>query len=194
MGVTFPGSGRTWTIADFQGFQHAQPKSPDVAGTPAFPDGIFGDMLTYLSAVVGSIAANAAIVNQASALVAALAGATPALSSSTYNGVLAPNRTGSGYAISQFQIISSAAASVAANGNQLLFFDTSDGPFKFVQPGTPGELDKVTIADAVRKFGTNNLQFVFNGSIAGVTGATVVFDTDGHHMNAIYINGAWRLY
>lgn len=60
-GVTFTRipNPRTWTIADFRAKAHTQPKSPDVAGTPAFPDGIFGDFLLEVEAVLDEAAAMA---------------------------------------------------------------------------------------------------------------------------------------
>lgn len=190
MSVTI--NGRAWSISDFQDFQHARPKSPDAAGTPAFPDGIFNDML----AAIATVAAAAAQLQSVSALVAALASQTPTLSSATYNAVLTPNRQGTGYVLQQWSVVTSAGASTLNVGSHRVFFDTSAGPFRVVLQGTPSEFDIIEIADRSRTFGMNNLDFVFNGSIHGSVyagaGATVTFDVSGDHAIYQFINGAWR--
>lgn len=194
MSVTL--NGRSWSISDFQDFAHAQPKSPDTAGTPAFPDGIFGDMLAEASAIAArasSVASHAAVVAAASTLLAALQAQAPALSSATYNGDLRPNRTGTGYNLMQWSTY--AASANVAVGSHKIFFNTSGGAFRIVLQGTPSDGDLIEIGDFSRTFGVNAGTFIFNSSIAGSIyggAATVEFDVAGDHALYQFWSGKWR--
>lgn len=61
-------AGRLWTAATdligTDGRAYSLPKSPDAAGTPAFPDGIFNDFLTELEVVKvpGAISATSVLI------------------------------------------------------------------------------------------------------------------------------------
>lgn len=188
MSVTL--NGRSWTIADFQSFAHARPKSPDAAGTPAFPDGIFGDMLVEMS----SLAAAAAAVNSASALLAALQGIAPTISTATHNGDLRPNANGTGYVVRQWSVY--AASTNLAAGSHKIFFNTAGGAFRIVLQGTPVNGDIIDIADYNRTFSNSKAgTFIFNSSIAGsiyAGGATVEFDVAGDRATYQFWNGQWR--
>lgn len=189
-------NGRSWSLSDFQDFGHAQPKSPDPAGTPAFPDGIFGDMmaeLAGLASVAAIVSSQAAGVAGASALLSALQAAAPTLSTATYNGDLRPNKTGSGYQILQWSVY--AASTNLAAGSHKIFFDTSGGAFKIVQQGTPQQGDILEIADYNRTFGVNAGTLIFNSSISGSVyggGATVEFDVAGDHATYQFWGSKWR--
>lgn len=201
MSIAIPGQ-RTWSITDFQGFAHAQPKSPDAAGTPAFPDGILGDLFSYISTVIGSIgghasaAVNAAAEASSAAVTAqAVAGQVPTLSSATYNAWLRPNRTGDGYNLLNWTTISSTHGSTLAVGTHRVLFDTSGGPFRIIQQGTAAEGDLMDFGDFERTFGLNNMTFVFNATVAGSVyggGATVVFDVSGDRAQYQFWSGKWR--
>lgn len=199
MSVLFPRVNRTWSIADFRQKAHTQPKAPDASGTPAFPDGIFNDLLAEVSLVLSSIqtladstSANAAAVEDASVLLAALSAVAPSLSTATYNAVFLPNAAGTGYSVHKWS--SFAASAALAAGTHRILFDTSGGPFKITLTGTPAENDLIEVADLARTFNANNGTLVFNATIAGsiYVGTTVIFDVAGDHAYYQFISGLWR--
>lgn len=203
MSVEIPGQ-RTWSIDDFQDFQHAKPKSPDPAGTPAFPDGFMNDLLAWASFLISSINGNASVAVAAAAAAStaavtaqALVGVTPSLSSATYNAVLMPDAHGSGYELRQWTTITSAHGSTISDGSHRMAFNTSGGPFTLVQQGTAREFQTLEGLDLDRTFGANNLTIVFNASVVGNgstdSAGTVTFDVSGDHFLAQVIGGKWRI-
>ncbi|MBF0395132.1 MAG: hypothetical protein HQL38_20855, partial [Alphaproteobacteria bacterium] len=46
--MTITLNGRDWSVDDFRDYRRNQPKAPDAAEVPAFPDGVFGDLLVEL--------------------------------------------------------------------------------------------------------------------------------------------------
>lgn len=162
-------NGRSWSIADFRNKAHTQPKSPDGASTPAFPDGIFGDFLQVVSTTLAACESASAAVASASTLLASLTNVAPVWSTYT------------------------SASPTMATGSRRAFFDTSGGPFKVTQQGSPTNLETVEFKTDTNAE-TNNVTFVFNGTaiVDGVECVTVILDVADDHARYQYLSGKWR--
>ncbi|MBF0375753.1 MAG: hypothetical protein HQL39_20385 [Alphaproteobacteria bacterium] len=69
--MTITLNGRDWSVDDFRDYRRNQPKAPDAAEVPAFPDGVFGDLLVELGQ--GQAAATGASASAAAAQASAAA-------------------------------------------------------------------------------------------------------------------------
>lgn len=195
--MTITLNGRDWSVDDFRDYRRNQPKAPDPAGVPAFPDGIMGDMMAEVARAVA--ARDAAEADAA----AAAAGATSATAAATSAGLDADAADAARLAADA----AAAAAQAAVGGVRVSAGDATAGPLtakleivggavEVVNPGA-NEVLRVTIDAADTTALETNLallamrQVVAEGwSVTGMVDGVVDEFTDASGLDLAGLNGA----